>query len=390
MQLARWTKETKPSFIREILKFSTQPDVISFAGGLPAPELFPTAELNQALTDSLTTHGASVLQYSISEGDPLLRQHLSTSLTARRIPAGVDDIILTNGSQHGLDLIAKALVEPGDVVLVEDPTYLGALQAMRPYRPNFVAVASDGEGMIPEALADAIRRENPKLVYIVPTFSNPRGTTMGVERRKKIVAACREADVALVEDEPYAELRYRGEELPGLRHFWDEVIYLGTFSKTLAPALRLGWVVAPPSLMPAIRLGLQATCLNVGALLQRAAAIMLGGGFQRHLASLRTFYAERLDCMLGEMEASLPAGTTWSRPDGGLFIWADLPEDVRTMELVQLAVDRKVAFVPGVPFFVGKGGESSMRLNFSNSTPEQIRVGMARLKGAIEAQRAGR
>jgi 2-aminoadipate transaminase len=384
MHLARWATETKPSFIREILKVTALPDVISFAGGLPAPELFPVAELSAALAAALTDAGKQVLQYSISEGDPELRARLAERLAARGIPAGPDDILITNGSQHGLDLIAKALVEPGDAVLVENPTYLGALQAFRPYRPDLIAVPSDEEGMLPDGLAAAIARKHPKLVYVMPTFQNPRGTSMGGQRRAELAAVCRAAEVALVEDDPYGELRYRGEPLPGLRHYWDQAIYLGTFSKTMAPGLRLGWIVAPPALMPALKLGVQATCLNVGALVQRAAATVLSGpGYGQHLDELRAAYGERNACMQEALAAHFPPGTTWSQPDGGLFLWVTLPDGIRAFDLVAAALAERVAFVPGEPFFVDGGGEFSMRLNFSNATPAQIREGVARLGRAV-------
>lgn len=390
MRLAHWTREVKPSFIREILKVTAQPGVISFAGGLPAPELFPAAGLARSIAGTLAAEAPRVWQYSVSEGDPELRAVVADRLTARQIPAEPDDILLTNGSQHGLDLVAKALLDPGDAVLVEDPTYLGALQAFRSYRPQLVPVASDAEGMLPGALGDAVREHRPKLVYLMPTFQNPRGTSMSCDRRAALVQICREADVAVVEDDPYGELRYRGEPQPGLRHFWDQAIYLGTASKTLAPALRLGWVVAPPGLMPALRLGLQGTCLNVGAFTQRVAArTMADATFPAHLEQIRAAYGERMDNMLAELAAQFPPGTAWSRPDGGLFIWVDLPDGMAAMDLLQAALERNVAFVPGQPFFVGPGGESSLRLNFSNSTPEQIRLGMSRLgEATAELQRS--
>jgi len=384
MQVARWVQESKPSFIREILKVTSQPHIISFAGGLPAPELFPLTDMAKAFADALAKDGARALQYSVSEGDPVLRAALADRLNARGTPCEADDILLTNGSQHGLDLVAKALLDPGDVVLVEDPTYLGALQAFRPYQPRLVPVASDDEGMLPEALEAALAREQVKLVYTLPTFQNPRGTTMSLRRRIQIVDLCRAAQVALVEDDPYGELRYRGESLPGLRQFWDQVIYLGTFSKTMAPALRLGWIVAPPSLMPALKLGVQATCLNVGALTQQvAASVLRSPTFESHLRRLRVEYGERMGCMLAELPRVFPAGTTWSEPDGGLFIWVTLAGGLRSIDLVQSALDEGVAFVPGEPFYVAGGGEACLRLNFSNSTPTQIREGMDRLYRAL-------
>lgn len=386
MRTASWVNQGKPSFIREILKVTAQPGVISFAGGLPAPELFPVPELARAVAEALEQQGPQMLQYSQSEGDPYLRQVLSRHLASRSIPAGPDDILLINGSQHGLDLVAKALLDPGDVVLVEDPTYLGALQAFRPYQPNILAVESDGEGMLPEPLAAAIAAHSPKLVYVMPTFQNPRGTSMGLERRAAIARVCQAANVPLLEDDPYGELRYRGTDLPGLRHWWDQALYLGTFSKTLAPGLRLGWIIAPPALMPALKLGLQATCLHVGTLIQRVAAMMLDDPkYPEHLQRLRAAYGERRDCMVEELERTFPAGTRWSDPEGGLFLYVELPDGLRATDLFRLAIDQGVAFVPGEPFYVEGGGESTLRLNFSNSSPDVIRDGMARLGRAVRS-----
>jgi len=384
MKTARWVTEIKPSFIREILKVTSQPGVISFAGGLPAPELFPVTELGQAFAAALSQQGAQMLQYSPSEGDLFLRETLTNHLESRGTPAAPDQILLTNGSQHGLDLIAKALIDPGDVVLVEDPTYLGALQAFGPYAPRIKAVSSDAEGMLPSALAEALAAHHPKLVYVMPTFQNPRGTSMSTQRRAAIAAACKAADVALVEDDPYGELRYRGDHLPGLRHHWDRAVYLGTFSKTLAPGLRLGWMVAPPELLPALKLGVQATCLHVGTLTQRVAAMMLASpNYPGHLERLRQVYGERMHCMLEQLDHHFPPGTTWTLPEGGLFLWVNLPDGIKSVELFDVAIAQGVAFVPGHPFYVGPGGDSGLRLNFSNSTTDQIRQGMAKLGQAL-------
>lgn len=385
MKLARWMQNAKPSFIREILKFTQMPDVISFAGGMPAPELFPVDEMTEVMVQAMKESGRYVMQYAPTEGDSLLRTTLAQRLTADRNPAGPDDILLVNGSQHALDLLAKAFIDPGDVVLVENPTYLGALQAFRPYGPRIIPVPTDDEGMVPEHLEALLAREQPKFVYVMPTFQNPRGTTMGLERRQRLVELCKQADVPIVEDDPYGELRYRNERLPHLRSMWDQAIYLGTFSKIMAPGLRLGWIVAPPAILNAFKLGIQATALNISPMTQRIAALMMQRPtFDQHLDKLRSFYAERMHAMLDCLK-EFPAGTTWSDADGGLFIWVTLPQGIRSFDLVPKALDRKVAFVPGEPFFAAEGGESSMRLNFSNSTPDQIREGMRRLREAIES-----
>ena len=378
MELAHWTNNLAPSFIREILKVTQQPGVISFAGGLPAPELFPAADLARLFAQMLSEPGA--LQYSPTEGEPVLREVLAAHLSTRGTPAQPEQILLTNSSQHGLDLVAKALLDPGDTVLVENPTYLGALTAFRPYRPRVVPLACDEEGPLPSVLTAALQAERPKLVYLMPTFQNPRGTTMGAQRRAAIIALCQAADVAVVEDDPYGDLRYRGEAQPGLRHYWDQVIYLGTQSKTVAPGLRLGWVVAPPALMPALKIGLQATCLNVGALIQRVVARFISEpGYPVHLGRIRSVYHQRMRQMVDGLRQHFPAGTRWQEPEGGLFIWVELPGGLRSVELLKRAVAEGVVFVPGQFFFAAGGGESSLRLNFSNATPEQIQHGMAGL-----------
>lgn len=385
MQTAAWTREAKPSFIREILKVTQQPHVISFAGGLPAPELFPVAEIAAITARALASDGTRLLQYSTTEGDPALRESLAAHLGSRQIPADPDQILLTNGSQHGLDLVAKALLDPGDVVLVENPTYLGALTALQPYRPQVVPLPCDDSGVLPDALATALKQQHPRMLYLMPTFQNPRGISMDRERRAEVVRLCEEAGVAVVEDDPYGELRYRGEAPLPLRALWDQVIYLGTQSKTMAPGLRLGWVVAPPALMPALKIGLQATCLNVGALVQRIVAEFLGSSrYQTHLAQLREVYGGRMLQMLGLLERHFPTGTRWSRPDGGLFVWVELPGWLRAMDLLNEAVAEGVAFVPGEPFFAAGGGECSLRLNFSNAGPGQMDEGMARLGRACK------
>lgn len=384
MKLARWVQNAKPSFVREILKFTQMPDVISFAGGMPAPELFPVEEMTEVMVQAMKESGRYVMQYAPTEGDPMLRSVLAERLVADRNPATADDILLVNGSQHALDLIAKAFIDPGDVVLVETPTYLGALQAFRPYHPNIIAVPTDDEGMVPEHLEAMLSQHQPKFVYVMPTFHNPRGTTMGLERRKAIVALCKAADVPIIEDDPYGELRYRGERLPHLRELWDQAVYLGTFSKIMCPGIRLGWIVAPPAILNAVKLGIQATALNISPMTQRIAALLMKRPtFDQHLDKLRKFYGERMHVMLDCLQ-EFPEGTTWSEADGGLFVWVTLPAGVLAMDLVPKALERKVAFVPGEPFYAAEGGESSMRLNFSNSTPDQIREGMGRLREAIE------
>lgn len=388
MKLAHWVQNSGPSFIREILKVTQQQGVISFAGGLPAPELFPVKDIMELYQQVLSERGNLVLQYSPSEGEPQLREAVSKQLHVKGMRVHMDDVLITNGSQHGLDLIGKSFINPGDTVFVESPTYLGALQAFIPYQPRFVTIQTDEEGMIPEALAVALHEYQPKFIYLVPTFQNPTGRTMGLQRREQIVHLCQSAGVPIVEDDPYSDLRFRGAPVSSLRSLWDEVIYLGTLSKTIAPGMRLGWIVAPKSIMYALKLSMQATSLNVSALAQHVAALVLSDPkHEQHLKIIRTSYAERMHFMLNSLKSEFPHGTTWVRPDGGLFIWVTLPDGIRSLDLVEPALQNGVAFVPGSPFYVGGGGEFTMRLNFSNSSPEQIQVGMSRLGKAIQQVR---
>lgn len=384
MKLADWVMDSKPSFIREILKLTADAEVISFAGGLPAPELFPVADIQACYQDVLASEGVRSLQYSASEGDLELRQRISELLEGRSIPAHPDEILLTNGSQHGLDLVAKAFLNPGDVVLVENPTYLGAIQAFTPYRPELVSIESDGEGMIPEALLTGIQLYQPKFVYMMPNFQNPRGTTMSAQRRERLASICAAADVVILEDDPYGELRYEGTSLPGLRYYSDQVIYLGTLSKTVAPGLRLGWMVAPPNILPALKLGLQATCLNISQLTQRVAAKMLKSDkYSAHIEQIRASYRQRMLCMLDAIRTQFPPDTQCTEPQGGLFLWMTLPGGIASRDVLEAAVAQGVAFVPGDPFYVGECNESTLRLNFSNSTEAQIRSGIAKLAGVV-------
>lgn len=386
MRVANWVRHTKPSFIREILSFTQQPGVISFAGGMPAPELFPVDAVAQAYQKVLQQHAQVALQYSPSEGEQVLRRAVADRLAqdGTGIAVTAEEVLITNGSQHGLDLIAKVLLRPGDVVLVESPTYIGALQAFAPYHPLVVPVASDAEGMTPDALADAIRVHQPAFVYLVPTFQNPTGQSMGLMRRQQIVAVCKASDVPIVEDDPYRDLRYSGTPLPALKALWDQVIYLGTVSKIIAPGLRTGWLVAPQIILQAAKLAIQSTCLNVGAITQYVVADLLQHpDTVTHIQRLRRTYGERMHCMMEALADTFPDETQVVAPEGGLFLWVTLPSAIRTDDVLHAALRQGVAFVPGQPFFVYEGGEHSMRLNFSYANPEQIQLGMQRLGAAI-------
>lgn len=377
-----------PSAVREILKVAEQPDVLSFAGGLPAPELFPIEAIAEAHADVLAHEGRAALQYSTTEGFGPLREWVAARMAKRGIRVPADQVLITNGSQQGIDLVARVLLDPGDVVAVESPSYLAALQTFAGCEASFAPVASDDDGMVIEDLARVLATKNPKLVYLVPEFQNPKGTTLAKERRAAMVELCRAHRVPILEDNPYGELRFRGEAPPPLAALdHDIVIHLGTFSKTLAPGMRLGWLVGSKEIVRAVTIAKQAADLHTATLAQRAAARLLTTfDYDAHLATLRVTYGERCVAMLHAIERHMPAGTRWTKPDGGLFIWAELPNGLRADDIFADALKEKVAFVPGSAFFPDAPRYETMRLNYSNRPSDMIEEGIARL-GRVVARR---
>jgi len=298
----------------------------------------------------------------------------------------IDNILITAGSQQALDLLGKIFLDPGDVVIVEEPSYLGALQAWRAYEARFVSVKMDEHGMTPDSLEEALQAGGAKFIYALPTFQNPTGRTMPVERRVEIVRLAAEYGVPIVEDNPYGDLYYEDEPLPPLiavdaeQGAGGNVIYLGTFSKTLCPGFRVAWTVAPQEVIGKMVQAKQGADLNTGTFAQMVAYETATDGFlEEHVAMLRNVYRERRDLMLSLMDELFPPGVTWTRPGGGLFLWVTMPEGIDSAKLLERAVEKKVAFVPGSPFYANGGGENTMRINFSNATPEQIREGVTRL-----------
>lgn len=389
---AQRTERMRTSDIREILKVTAQPDVISLAGGLPAPELFPVDEYRRAFEWVFETDGATALQYGPSEGYRPLRNFLAERLTRFGILCECDDILVTNGSQQALDLVGKVFLNPGDKVLVEKPTYLGALQAFNQYQAAYAAVPMDDDGMrvdmVEELLAQDRTERRIKFIYALPNFQNPTGRTMSLERRRGLVEVANHYGVPIVEDDPYGELRYEGEPLPSLKSLdqGGNVLYLGTFSKILAPGFRLGWVVASQEALEVLLHGKQPTDLHTGMAQQMATYhVASADGFvDRHVQNIKDFYKERRDVMLRAIEEHFPADARYTRPAGGLFVWAELPEDIDTRELLLDAVKERVAFVPGQGFHPDGSGTNTMRLNFSNVPPDQLREGIRRLGRAIQ------
>jgi len=386
--LAQRLRGVAGSPVRDLLALLDRPEVISFAGGLPAPELFDLAGLRTAFDAVLSTDaGRRHLQYAPTEGNRDLRTLVAARMTAAGLGTTAEDLLVTTGSQQALTLIATALLDPGAVVAVEEPTYLAALQTFALAGARVVPVRSDDDGIDPAALADVLVRERPTLVYLVPTFANPTGRTLPVERRAAVAELAARHGVWVVEDDPYGELRYRGAAVPPLAAqpgAEDRVLHLGSFSKVAAPGLRLGWLRAPAGLMRALTVAKQAADLHTSTIDQAAAAAYLAAvDLDGHVRGLCDAYRERRDAMVGALPGVLPAGSTWSDPDGGMFVWVRLPGDVDTTELLRTALAHDVAFVPGAPFFAGTPDRATLRLSFTTNAPDRIAEGMARLGRAL-------
>jgi 2-aminoadipate transaminase len=386
------------SAIRELLKLTEQPDLISFAGGLPAPDVFPIKEFQAACTRVLQEQGALALQYGTTEGYMPLREMIARHTARFGIEVTTDNIMITTGSQQALDLLGRIFINRGDRVVVESPTYLGAIQAWNAYGAEFVTVPMDKFGMNTDALEAALR-SGPKFIYVLPNFQNPTGVTLTLERRQQVIELADRYGVPIIEDDPYGQLRYEGEHLPSIvtldSQFRDNcnicyrgnVIYLSTFSKTLAPGLRLAWVIAPPEVIRKLVQAKQGADLHTSTFNQVVAFEVSRHNFlDEHIKLIRRVYSERRDLMLASMDRYFPPEVDWTHPEGGLFLWASLPEYLDSAEVLKTAIENKVAFVPGAPFYATGGGHNTMRINFSNATPEQIQVGVSRL-GKVFAQK---
>ena len=393
---AQRTQRMGSSVIRELLKFTEKPDIISFAGGLPAPDVFPVEEFAAACQKVLQDFGAQALQYSTTEGYLPLREMIARHSARYGIEVTAENIMITSGSQQALDLLGRILINPGDHIMVESPTYLGALQAWNAYGAEYVAVPFDENGMVTDAVEEALRT-GIKFIYVLPNFQNPTGVTLSLERRKHLIELADRYGVPIVEDDPYGQLRYEGDHLPSVvaldSQFRDNcevcyrgnVIYLSTFSKILAPGIRLAWVIAPPEVIRKLVMAKQATDLHTASFNQMVAHEVGHGGFlDRHIKVIRKVYSERRDIMLAALDSYFPPGVDWTQPLGGLFLWAILPDWMDSAELLKDAVERKVAFVPGESFHPCGGGKNTMRLNFSNATPVNIREGILRLSKVLD------
>ncbi|THC53429.1 PLP-dependent aminotransferase family protein [Streptomyces sp. A1499] len=373
--------------VRDILAVTARPEVINFAGGLPAPELFDSAAVAEAFRAVLTGTPGTALQYSTTEGEPALRTAIAERTAARGLPTGADDILVTTGSQQALSLLATVLVEPGDTVLVENPCYLAALQAFSFAGAHVIAAPGDDEGIDPAALDELVAAHRPKLLYTVPTFQNPTGRTLPAGRRAEIAAVAARRGLWLVEDDPYGELRFEGERVPWIATCpgaEDRTVLLGSFSKVMAPGLRLGWLRGPAALLRACVVAKQAADLHTPTVNQLAVARYLADNdLDAHVARVAAVYGERRDAMLAGLPSALPEGAVWSRPEGGMFLWARLPGPVDTTELLRKVITHDVAYVPGAPFYAGAPDRSTLRLCFVTQTPEEITEGLRRLGGAL-------
>lgn len=377
------------STIREILKVTERPEIISFAGGLPAPQGFPVDVINDAFARVLAQNGRSALQYGPTEGYAPLRAWVAEDL--KRVGADVspDEILIVSGSQQALDMLGKLFIDPGSKVLVEAPSYLGALQSFSLFEPTYVAVPTDEGGLIPEGLT-AESAAGARFIYALPNFQNPTGLTLSLERRRALAERCAALQIPIIEDDPYGELRYAGEALPGLlgigREVGATVIRLGTFSKVLAPGLRLGYIAAPRHIIAKLVQIKQATDLHTATLTQMAVYETIKGGFlTQHLPMVRELYKQQCGYMLDAMAEHFPSTASWTRPEGGMFIWVTLPEHIDGTKLLARAIERNVAFVPGEPFYAGAGGKSNtLRLSFVTVPEEKIRSGIAILGQLIK------
>jgi 2-aminoadipate transaminase len=394
------TQTIKGSAIRELLKLTQKPEVISFAGGLPAPEVFPVQQFDEACKKVMKENAAAALQYGPTEGYLPLREMIARHMARYGIIAQPENVMMTSGSQQALDLIAKLLINRGDHLLVEAPTYLGALQAFQVFGAEYVTVPVDEEGVRTDMLADALK-SGVKFMYILPNFHNPAGVTMSLRRRQELVALADEHGIPIIEDDPYGQLRYEGEHLPSLvvldrehnkrdtSYQLGNVIYLSTFSKTLAPGLRVGWIVAPPEVIVKLVQLKQGADLHSSTLNQILAYEVARGGYlDEHVKTIRNVYRERRDVMLQALQEFFPEEVKWTHPQGGLFLWVTLPEGLRCDKLFKAALEENVAFVPGDCFYAvpTEIGLRQMRLNFSYGNPEKIREGIRRLSLAVKKQ----
>ncbi|MFF5205222.1 PLP-dependent aminotransferase family protein [Streptosporangium sp. NPDC000396] len=381
------------SEIRALFAVASRPEVVSLAGGMPYVTALPLDVVGELVADLVSRRGPVALQYGSGQGDPHLREQICDVMRMEGIEANADDVVVTVGSQQALDLITRIFIDPGDVVLAEGPSYVGALGTFAAYQAKVVHIAVDDEGIVPESLAQTIyalqTAGSPiKFLYTIPTFQNPAGVTLNQTRRQQVLEICQRAGVLIVEDNPYGLLGFDDEPMRALRaDNADGVVYLGSFSKTLAPGFRVGWALAPHAIRDKLILAMESAVLSHSSFTQLAVGQYLAvQPWREQIKTFRELYRERRDAMLSSLEALMPAGLTWTRPGGGFFVWATLPEGLDSKALLPRAVAERVAFVPGTGFYADGSGGRHMRLSYCYPEPERIREGVRRLAGVIEQE----
>lgn len=390
VKFAKRIDNLQASEIRELLKLTQRPEIISFAGGLPAPDLFPVKEIAELAKDILLTQGTKVLQYATTEGHAPLREKIAEYMCEMGISDKItaDNLLITTGSQQGLDFTGKIFLNDDDVVLCESPSYLGAINAFKAYQPKFIEVDTDAYGMIPESLEKIMATEkNVKFLYAIPDFQNPTGITWSVERRQQIMEICNRYDLPVIEDNPYGDLRYEGERPPSLMSFdkKQQVVFLGTFSKSFCPGLRIGWVAGFGQILRNYITVKQSADLHTSTLDQCIVdAFMEKYTLKNHVPKICALYKERRDIMLQALADYMPEGVTFTKPEGGLFIWLTMPSGINSREVFVKCIENNVAFVPGDAFYPVSKKMNSLRLNFSNMPEERIVEGIKRLATAIK------
>lgn len=385
-QLSERARKLTSSAIREILKVTERPEVISFAGGLPSPATFPVEEMRVACDRILRDSPAAALQYSATEGYLPLREWVAQRYSVNGASVRPSQVLITTGSQQALDLLGKVLIDPASRVLVETPTYLGALQSFSMYEPNYVQVPTDEHGLIPEAL-NATLTAGARLLYAQPNFQNPTGRRLSLERRTALAAFAQRAGFPVIEDDPYAALDYAGTPLPTMLSMApDHIVHLGSFSKVLSPGMRVGYIIAPEELHFKLVQAKQATDLHTPSLTQRIVYEVVKDGFlETHIPKIRALYRDQCAAMLASLEKHMPAGVEWNRPEGGMFVWVKLPKHIDTMKLLEQSIEQHVAFVPGGPFFANEAEHNTLRLSFVTVPPAKIDEGVAKLGALIRA-----
>lgn len=387
MKFAERVGKVKKSYIREILKVTQHPEVISFAGGLPNPDTFPVNEISKASQKVLESDGKNVLQYSTTEGYEPLRQYICDRYYKRyKLKVDPSEILITTGSQQALDLIGKVFLDKEDSVVIEKPGYLGAIQSLSVFEPNFVSVTLEEDGICIKELKEAISKYNPKLYYAVTNFQNPSGLTYSQEKLENVAEILKDTDTIMVADDPYGELRYSGEEVPSIRNFIKEnSILLGSFSKITAPGLRLGWVCANHEIMDKLITAKQAADLHTSYFSQRVLyQYLIDNDLDEHIAEIRELYKNQQGIMLNAIKEYFPPEVKFTSPEGGMFLWVTLPEGISALSLLDECAKANVAFVPGDPFYVDTENVNTMRLNYTNSTEEEIITGIKRLASVIK------